>query len=66
MFINNNVLRLIIYFIVENRFVFRELEVMLKLIDFVVYFEWNDLYVMVVMVFFNFLEDIESLEVILF
>lgn len=66
MFINNSVLRLIIYFIVENRFVFRELEVMLKLIDFVVYFEWNDFYVMVVMVFFNFLEDIESLEVILF
>lgn len=66
MFVNNNVLRLIIYFIVENRFVFRELEVMLKLIDFVVYFEWNDFYVMVVMVFFNFLEDIESLEVILF
>lgn len=59
-------LRLIIDFIVENRFVFRELEVMLKLIDFVVYFEWNDLYVMVVMVFFNFLEDIESFEVILF
>lgn len=59
-------LRLIIDFIVENRFVFRELEVMLKLIDFVVYFEWNDFYVMVVMVFFNFLEDIESFEVILF
>lgn len=65
MFINNNV-KIFYFFIVENRFVFRELEVMLKLIDFVVYFEWNDFYVMVVMVFFNFLEDIESLEVILF